>query len=732
MSRLFIDGYEWVEADYMTVNKDLHVKGDFILDGGGSLAYDAIITGSIKVTGPTLGSFGSFTRITGWTDGIGTVKKTVGSFGVLAVGGQSRLHGALYGSLGSFSRVTIKGSAYGRTFYGSLGSFTRVPLVNVNIVGAAPALVKTLNGTAQSNPMGIAVDGSWVYIADANQSRIQKRKKSDFSYVSAFSTLTWDVRALAVDHLNAAGERGSYIYAVHKNNIDGVWMGMKKIRTSDMGLQRELRGSWPRGGGNYGSFLMGASGWFNGIAVREGSVYAADYNRVYKFDRGLTIGTVLISPAKLGVNSHPDGLTTNGTNIFLTTGYTSDSNSVRRYDMLGSMIEQYTGIQNWPWNIVWDKGYLHVANANNLGLQKVEKYQIAPLQKVMEFTTRQPTFGIDADGSWYWLSEVSWGGGATAFVEQWTKGAGNITGAGLIVTAGSFETVVGHLGRFHGTMTVDKAGSFGNEVRAGTFRAGKGSFITVAAKGTVRADYGSFNQLRGSGSFTITRMGSISRLWGSFRAIDRLGSLTFVIQPAGSAQARIGMGKNVYLGSMVDAFHVWSTGAELRLRQSYGQVTRLWVDQAVLNISKSNFGSPFAAAISVTPGSSNKVGLEIYGTKSQSANFFKIYRNSAGLLVLTSGTQYSLRTYGTAQMNKFQGSYKKLVQGGSAKPGSAGYIIFGRAFAAPPMAVLTMKDFWYGTPSKNAPRIKKILSGSMVAFGSPGGYLMWQAVGSAY
>lgn len=656
--KVYIDGKEWMETDYLTVNKDLHVKGDFTLDGGGSQTYDTMITGSFKVSGvsgfgtapktpravviqalgtaplrkglqirapaayqsryleilagsnesnvrfyvgtsqtvnygtfisgrgsfrsmapvitPLIGSFGSFTRLS--VKGSARASRFYGS-----VGSFTRVIPGGAGSVGSFVRLTVSGSAYNRYAHGSIGSYTRVPLVNVNIVGAAPALVKTLNGTAQSNPMGIAVDGSWVYIADANQSRIQKRKKSDFSYVSAFSTLTWDVRAITVDHLNAAGQRGSYIYAVHKNNVDGVWMGMKKIRTSDMGLQRELRGSWPRGGGNYGSFLMGASGWFNGIAVREGSVYAADYNRVYKFDRGLTIGTVLISPAKLGVNSHPDGLTTNGTNIFLTTGWTSDSNSVRRYDMLGSMIEQYTGIQNWPWNIVWDKGYLHVANANNAGLQKVEKYQIAPLQKVMEFVTRQPTFGIDADGSWYWLSEVSWAGGATAFIEQWTKGAGNITGAGLIVTAGSFETVVGHLGRFHGTVTVDKAGSFGNEVRAGTFRASKGSFITVAAKGTVRSTSGSFK----------------------------------------------------------------------------------------------------------------------------------------------------LAVIGTVRASQIMGTYKKLVQGGSAKPGSAGYIIFGRAFAAAPSAVLTQKDAW--APSiAYGPRIKSIAVGSMQAMGSPAGYAWWQAAGSAF
>jgi hypothetical protein len=92
---------------------------------------------------------------------------------------------------------------------------------------------------------------------------------------------------------------------------------------------------------------------------------------------------------------------------------------------------------------------------------------------------------------------------------------------------------------------------------------------------------------------------------------------------------------------------------------------------------------------------------------------------------------HGLAVQGTAQMNKFQGSYKKLVQGGSAKPGSAGYITFGRAFAAPPSAVLTQKDAW--APSiAYGPRIKSIKAGSMQALGSPGGYVWWQAAGSAF
>lgn len=325
-----------------------------------------------------------------------------------------------------------------------------------------------------------------------------------------------------------------------------------------------------------------------------------------------------------------------------------------------------------------------------------------------------------------------------------------------------------HYGKFYGTWT----GSLGSVTTLTTDKLTAGS----ATIGTLQARFAGLGTKPG-GYRLLMKSGSVSY-------VDSLGSTVFAMFK-GSAQARIGMGRNVYLGSMVDAFHVWSTGCEFRVRQAYGQVTRLWVDQAVLNISKGNFGSPFPAAMSITPGSSNKVGLEIYGTASQTANLVRFYRNSAGSLVLAVGTQYALRSYGTvrmtrlgigtrsdkcifavsgtahftkfvgigtypsyplhalgsgyirnllagtAKLNKIQGSYKKLVQGGSAKPGSAGYITFGRAFAAAPSAVLTQKDAWVPSVAKG-PRIKQVAAGSMMAFGSPGGYMWWQATGSAF
>jgi len=421
------------------------------------------------------------------------------------------------GSVGSFTRVTVAGSAYARYAHGSVGSYNRIPLVNVNIVGVAPALVKTLNGTATQNPLSLTVDGSWVYIADNNAGKIQKRQKSNFSYGTAYGSTGWEPSAIAIEHLTATGERGSYIYCAYENSGDPYpyQQGISKIRASDMTLTAQLKGTWPRGGGNYGTFLGNSK--FYGIAIHGGSVYAADYNRVYKFDRGLTLGTVLISPTALGAN-YPTGLTTNGTNIFVSFGYQSAQNSIRRHDMLGSEIERITGLQNWPQNMAWSKGYLHLANANNVGLQRVEKYTIGPLAKVMDFPTRQAAFGLDADGSWYWVAEVSWAGGATRYIEQFTMGQGNITGAGLVVTAGSFETIVGHSGRFHGTVTVDKAGSFGKEIRAGTFRASKGSFIYVAG--------GSAYFNRAKGTFQAIDMRGTTRAYGPI--LGSFGSFTRV------------------------------------------------------------------------------------------------------------------------------------------------------------------------------------------------------------
>ena len=489
MSRLFIDGYEWVEADYMTVNKDLHVKGDFILDGGGSLAFDAIITGSLKVNGPTLGSVGSFTRVI--PGGMGSV----GSFTRVTVKGSaraSRFYGSVgsftrvipggMGSVGSFTRVTVKGSAYGRTFYGSLGSFTRVTIPALYLTGAAPALVKAFTGDTNGtvwNPLGITVDGSWVYMADHNvqRSRIQKRTKSDWSFVSQFATVSWTATSISVDHLNAAGERGSYIFAVHDNYVDDTYYGIKKIRTSDMGLQAELRGSWPRGGGNYGSFLLGR---MQGVSVHGGSVYIADINRVYKFNSGLTLGTVLIPPEKFGTETNgylPEiyGLTTNGTNIFLTSQAYPNINRIRKYDMLGSEIERSSSIQNYPEALVWNKGYIHVANS---GQYRVEKWQPTPLSKIMQFTVTQVPYSLDADGSWYWVGEV-WA--PDRRIEQWTMGAGNITGAGLVVTGGSFTSIVTNSLKAYGSISA-RQGSFHGRVKAGTLRA-------RYLKGTVKAQW---------------------------------------------------------------------------------------------------------------------------------------------------------------------------------------------------------------------------------------------------
>jgi len=154
-----------METDYLTVNKDLHVKGDFIVDGLGFQAFDAIITGSLKVNGPTLGSVGSFTRVVG----------AAGSaFSYLRVTG-----------LGSFGELAVQGSA---RFHGP----TNLP--SLTIFGAAPEFVSSFTGDTNGtfvNPLGVVADGSSVYIADNNRTRIQKRSKSNWSHQQTYSSAGW-------------------------------------------------------------------------------------------------------------------------------------------------------------------------------------------------------------------------------------------------------------------------------------------------------------------------------------------------------------------------------------------------------------------------------------------------------------------------------------------------------------------------------------------------------------
>jgi len=278
----------------------------------------------------------------------------------------------------------------------------------------------------------------------------------------------------------------------------------------------------------------------------------------------------------------------------------------------------------------------------------------------------------------------------------------------------------------------------------------KGDF-TLDGTAVLNYDTGQFGTIKAHslGLGTVCRTGAL-KVKGSATFLDRLNIVagaTGYQNPAGSAAL------GIQYPSGQAAVRLYSGTATVWEFNSDGDlISRLSSLHILQSLGK---GAGLGTAISITP-----VGIYMTPTNQMCIGtlFPPVYSdlfvkgtaitNKLGLgwdPVITPFGSYSGGPYlpgarldvrGTAYVRRLlagniQGTPKKLVQGGSAKPGSAGYIIFGRAFAAAPSAVLTEKDAW--APSvAYGPRIKRIAAGSMQAMGSPLGYAWWQAVGSAF
>jgi hypothetical protein len=257
----------------------------------------------------------------------------------------------------------------------------------------------------------------------------------------------------------------------------------------------------------------------------------------------------------------------------------------------------------------------------------------------------------------------------------------------------------------------------------GTAQINSGSFVRVRA-GSVISTKGSFEDVRVTGTATLRRpvLGSsyISRL-GIGTAAKSQG-LT-IRGPTGADAVRVYIGTETYTRIQSDGNLLIGRAAEIQNVMSIGGTASI-------------LGGAYG--LRLAPGQAITVGTLSNGAQFADLTVLGTGRVTKGLILGTvkypGGKQ--LIVEGSAQINsayirRITGTYKTLVQGGSAKPGSAGYITFGRAFAAAPSAVLTQKTAWVPSVAYG-PRIKKILAGSMQCMGSPLGYAWWQAVGSAF
>ena len=269
--------------------------------------------------------------------------------------------------------------------------------------------------------------------------------------------------------------------------------------------------------------------------------------------------------------------------------------------------------------------------------------------------------------------------------------SGGITTLGpTLGSFGSFTRLAGAGGTFgsYTRVSVDGPlrGSYGSFTRlAGVSMGTFGSYTRISVDGPLRGSYGSFTRYGGLGggagtvsvslgSFRTLVAGSVTRLYGTLGVRDRLGSYSMVVS-TGSAQGRVGVGRWVVPGSAVNAFHAFSRGAELALKQAYGQTSRLWVDRAVLNVSEANFGSPFAAAIVARTPISGSAGVNKHaillmsGTRAPQAGYMKAQQMPGSLTVFEIGSargnlgigttqQPGRQIYavGTARMNRFVGT----------------------------------------------------------------------------
>lgn len=266
------------------------------------------------------------------------------------------------------------------------------------------------------------------------------------------------------------GQRGSYVYVTSET----PWGYIKKLAVVDLSLARELLGSWQRSSGGYGSF-----GGNTGVTGYAGSVYIIDetIKRVIKMDLGLTAGTVLIvNGVGNSAMNYPHQVATNGTFMFIINEQ-AGGGKIMKYNMAGSFISKVNvgNTNQLPFCISALSGYVYIALYDTITPDNAwEKYAVSDLVKRVKIGVSNPAYGVGIDTTHIYVAEAG-----PAAIEKYTLGSGNITGAGLTVTTGSFESVVAAVARLHGTVKIDKfIGTFRRLIQAGSASPGSAGYIT--------------------------------------------------------------------------------------------------------------------------------------------------------------------------------------------------------------------------------------------------------------